>query len=400
MIGKDTKPCGYLINLHVHFLKADKLFNGKEYLQPGQVLVINDQRELIDIVSENIIDAGKVEKFKGIITPGFINAHCHTELSHLKNKISQKTGLPEFGKQIIFQRTICKKEEIKEHIKAADKEMWENGITAVGDICNTDDSFENKTESKLFYHSFIELLSLNPVRANDTFNAGLTLFQQLSNIGLAGSLAPHAPYSTSNELIEKISGFNIKRNLPGCIHNQESIDEDNFFTGKKNGFNDLFDFLQVDISWFKPPMMSSLKYYAESLLDQKTILVHNTFTTKSDIELLKNKDVFWCFCPNANLYIEDKLPDLNLFSDQKNKICIGTDSLASNLQLNLLSEINILLKNFPIFNLANLLPAITSTPADALGISDKFGSFILGKNTGLNLIEDNNNQLKFIKKIV
>ena len=383
----------------MHFLTADKLFNGREFLQEGSVLVLNDGGELIDIISEKTIDSGKIQKLEGIITPGFVNVHCHTELSHLKGKIPQKTGLPGFGKHIILQRFPHHKDEVKEYLKAADKQMWENGITAVGDICNTDDSFENKTESNLFYHSFIELLGLNPAKAHDSFSAGAILFQQLKNIGLAGSLTPHAPYSTSNELISKISNFNSTQDLPGSIHNQESEDENKFFNGIKNGFDDLYSFLQADISWFVPPMTSSLKYYSEFLANQKTILVHNTFTSKEDIEFIKNKNIFWCFCPNANLFIEDKLPDLSLFSDQKNKICIGTDSLASNHQLDLINEINILLKKFPIYSFEDLLSAITGNPAQALGISDRFGMFICGKNTGINLIRIKNREINFVKKI-
>jgi cytosine/adenosine deaminase-related metal-dependent hydrolase len=387
----------------MHFLKADRLFNGREFLQAGLILVINSRGELTDIISENTIEAGRVQKFEGIITPGFINPHCHTELSHLKNKVPQKTGLPGFGKQIIMQRAAAtfRKEEILEHIKAADKEMWENGITAVGDICNTDDSFKNKTESKLFYHSFIELLGFNPARARDSFTTGLELFQRLKNVGLAGSIAPHAPYSTSTDLIALISEFNTKQNLPSSIHNQESEDENKFFNGIKNDFEDLYEFLKADLSWFKPPMISSLKYYADSLNGQKTILVHNTFTSREDIEFLNQKrsDIFWCFCPNANLYIEDKLPDMALFFTQKNKICIGTDSLASNFQLDLLNELNIILTYFPALTPENLLPAITSVPAAALDIDSRFGTFILGKNAGLNLIEAKKNQIKFVKKI-
>ena len=383
----------------VHFLKADKLFNGKDFLQNDAVLVLNNQNYLVEIINENEVDKGKIEILRGIITPGFINAHCHTELSHLKNKIPQKTGLPGFGKQIIFQRASFAKEEIKEHIKEAENEMWKNGIVAVGDICNTDDSFESKTESKLFTHSFIELLGLNPARASDSFNAGLVLFERLKNIGLAGSLAPHAPYSTSKELISKISEFNKKNDLPGSIHNQECKDEDDFFNGRNGGFNELYTFLQLDLSWFKPPMTSSLKYYGESLLEQRTILVHNTFTGSDDIASVNGKDIFWCFCPNANKYIEDRLPEMNLFVNKKDKICIGTDSLASNSQLDLVSEMNLILQNFKEFTPRDVLSAVTGNGAKALGISDKFGGFMNGKNTGLNLIDVNNDQIKFVKKI-
>lgn len=382
----------------MHFLKADSLFDGSKFLPDDSLLILDDKAKLVEIVKENTIEPGKIEKLSGIITPGFVNAHCHTELSHLKDKIPQKTGLPGFGKKIIVLRNSFRKEEIKEQTFEADKEMLANGIVAVGDICNTADSFEMKAGSKIFYHSFIELLGLNPGRANDSFKAGTDLLDQLRNFGIAGSLAPHAPYSTSNDLIRKISEFNAANNFTGSIHNQESPEEDKFFTQREGGFADLYEFLQMDISWFKPPQSSSLKYYAHALLEQRSILVHNTFTKTQDIEYVKDKNIYWCFCPNANKYIEDALPDLNLFSAQKEKICFGTDSLASNTQLNLLSEVNNITEYCDL-NLEDILKSLTSVGADALNISANYGTLIPGKNTGLNLISDKNRTISFVKKL-
>ncbi|MCE3226880.1 MAG: amidohydrolase [Bacteroidetes bacterium] len=383
----------------MQFLRADRVFNGVDFLPNESVLIIDEHGALHDILDVAAIDPGKIQTLKGVICPGFVNAHCHTELSHLKNKIPQKTGLAGFGKQIIFQRNTSSKEEIKEKIKQADNDMWINGIVAVGDICNTDDSLETKTQSKIHYHSFIELLGLHPDRAALVFEAGVLLYNQIKGLGLNVSLAPHAPYSTSKDLIEKISAFNSERGLPSSIHNQETEDETKFFHGIENGFYDLYKFLQLDISWFKAPMMSSLKYYLEALGSQRTILVHNSFSTKEDIELASKKNVYWCFCPNANKYIEDRLPGFDLFTSLKNRICLGTDSLASNTQLDLVREADLFFSNSG-YSEEDVLRSMTSIPAEALGIQDEFGKLIKGKNAGLNLIEFKNRNIRFVKKLI
>ena len=395
----------------MRFLKGSKLFNGKKFLPENTVLVLENNGVLKDIISDSETDILNIEKLNGIITPGFINAHCHLELSHLKSVIPTKTGIAEFAKQIIINRNKISKEEISEHQQQANKQMWEAGIVAVGDICNTNDSFKIKEQSTIFYHSFIELLGLNPINAQTNFNKGLDLLNELKYNGLIGSLAPHAPYSTSNKLIHLISEFNSQNTNVNTIHNQESEEETKFFIGEKNEFEKLYAFLNIDITWFKAPNTSSFKNFYPSLKNHNTILVHNTVTKKDDIEETNNSTTFWCFCPNANLYIENKLPRFELFSELKNTICIGTDSLASNTQLDLILEANLLLKNSAVFNLETILKCITKNGAKALSIQDKFGSFILGKNTGFNLIEDaspdsyrdssatKNNQLKFIKKI-
>jgi len=382
----------------VHFVKADKIFNGKEYLPEDSVLVLNQQHDFVEIIQKNTIDSGKIQSYEGIICPGFVNAHCHTELSHLKNKISEKTGLIEFGKQVIIKRNNCSKEEIAEHILEADKEMWRNGIVAVGDICNTAESFKMKEKSSVFYHSFIELLGFNPSKANESFYAGINLLEKLLSTGLSGSLAPHAPYSTSKELIKKISDFNFQNAKPSSIHNQESDEERKFFMGEKSAYHDLFEFLKIDTAWFNAPKINSLQYYQDALGKQQTLMVHNTFSTKKDIDLVSDKNIFWCFCSNANLYIENKLPDYTLFGELKNKISLGTDSLASNHSLSLISEANILLANSN-FKFEEILTALTFNGALSLNLQYNFGTFIPNKNSGLNLIAYTKNQIHLIKKL-
>lgn len=382
----------------MHFVKADKIFNGKEYLPEDSVLVLNQQHDFVEIIQKNTIDSGKIQSYEGIICPGFVNAHCHTELSHLKNKISEKTGLIEFGKQVIIKRNNCSKEEIAEHILEADKEMWRNGIVAVGDICNTAESFKMKEKSSVFYHSFIELLGFNPSKANESFYAGINLLEKLLSTGLSGSLAPHAPYSTSKELIKKISDFNFQNAKPSSIHNQESDEERKFFMGEKSAYHDLFEFLKIDTAWFNAPKINSLQYYQDALGKQQTLMVHNTFSTKKDIDLVSDKNIFWCFCSNANLYIENKLPDYTLFGELKNKISLGTDSLASNHSLSLISEANILLANSN-FKFEEILTALTFNGALSLNLQYNFGTFIPNKNSGLNLIAYTKNQIHLIKKL-
>lgn len=367
-------------------------------LPEGSVLTI--EKGLI----ENILPAGTIEKnrirhLNGTVTPGFINAHCHTELSHLKGKIPQKTGLPGFGKQIISIRANQSSEEIKEHLLQADRDMKNEGIVACGDICNTEDSLTIKENSGIYYHSFIELLGLHPNRANDAMKAGKYLLEQFKNSGAKASLAPHAPYSTSLQLISEIAEFNSEFDLPSSIHNQESEEETKFFMGTPSGFHDLYEFLKADISWFKAPKMRSLHWYLHSLKDQQTLLVHNTITNSADIQETQGKNLFWCFCPNANLYIEDRLPDYSLFEIVKDKVCLGTDSLASNTSLSLIAEANVLLKNSA-FTVLDVLKFMTSQGAEALKLNGSFGRIHIGKNGGLNQIEVKGKQLQFNQRIL
>lgn len=117
-------------------------------------------------------------------------------------------------------------------------------------------------------------------------------------------------------------------------------------------------------------------------------MVHNTCTNLKDIYFIKRFDrkVHFCFCPGANLYIEKKLPKVDLFVDQGFNLTLGTDSLASNTKLCILNEMRILQEKFSSLSIARLIEWATINGANYLGIDDEKGTLAMGKTPGLNLI--------------
>jgi cytosine/adenosine deaminase-related metal-dependent hydrolase len=113
--------------------------------------------------------------------------------------------------------------------------------------------------------------------------------------------------------------------------------------------------------------------------------VHNTFTREADILFAEASPhrVFWCLCPNANAYIENCMPPVDLLLKHRAKIVLGTDSLASNHQLSILEEIKTLQVHFPDLLLEEILSWATSNGAGALDCQDQFGSFEAGKYPGI-----------------
>jgi cytosine/adenosine deaminase-related metal-dependent hydrolase len=144
------------------------------------------------------------------------------------------------------------------------------------------------------------------------------------------------------------------------------------------------------------------------LKDAKNIiLVHNTYTTEADLhsssnhQITKSSNLFWCFCPNANLYIEDRLPDVKMFIDNNATIVLGTDSLASNWSLSILDEMKTISKNFPSVKIEQLLQWATSNGAKALQIEDQFGSFEKDKRPGVIQVEfDQSGTIQTSRKIL
>lgn len=365
---------------YVFPVNADPIRNG--------VVVVNNDGKIISVAED--IPAGHVnipvEQLSGVICPGFINTHCHVELSHLKDKITNGEGLISFIQNLQLHRNAAQ-QEIEEAAVAADLAMYSNGIVAVGDISNSDVTIGLKSESKLYYHTFVEAFGFVPQKAEEVFTKALDLLNKFKPQPC--SITPHAPYSVSKELFKLLKRYADNNENLLSIHNQECEDENKFYRYKLGRFNDLYAHFGIDISFFKPQARNSLQSVLPLLSNRQDILlVHNTCTNLKDIYFIKRFDhkIHWCFCPNANMYIEGTLPKIDLFIDQGFNITLGTDSLASNYKLCILSEMATLQKHFPTLSLSRLLEWGTINGARFLGIDKEKGTLEPGKTPGLNLL--------------
>ena len=327
-----------------------------------------------------------IEQLSGIITPGFVNTHCHVELSHLKDKIKAGGGLVEFVKDILAIRN-ADQDKVAAAAEAADQQMYDNGIVAVGDISNVDATIPIKAKSKLYYHTFVEILGFLPESAEEVFNKALKLAEEFKPQSV--SVTAHAPYTVSKELFKLIKHHSDAGNNLLSIHNRECEDENKFYRYKLGGFIDLYKHLGINIDYFRPQARNSLQSIIPLLTNrEKILMVHNTCTNLKDIYFIKRFDrkINWCFCPNANLYIEKRLPKIELFINQGLNITLGTDSLASNSKLCILSEMVTIQNKFPSISLEMLVQWGTKNGAEFLGIDGDKGTIEVGKTPGLNLI--------------
>lgn len=386
-------------------ISATYIFPGNRPPLKNGILICDDDGTILDLIDTGgqLREQAGMEFYSGILVPGFVNAHCHLELSHLKGKIPEKTGLGGF---LGFINKLRNQEEDPEMaMEKADFQMWSSGIVAVGDVSNSYSSMEIKKNSRIKYHTFVEAFGFHPSRAEKAFAFAEFVESMFREFGLPASVTPHSPYSVSELLFQKIRQKALVEDNILSVHNQESQDETEFFLkGTGPLFHHLSEILGLDISHWKPTGKSSMEFTL-SFIPRKNplLLVHNTFTSFEDIQLLKRQrnmeNTFLVLCPNANLYIENKLPPIHLFKKENMNICLGTDSLASNHQLSVLQEMITLQKFFPEITLQELVEWGCWNGSLALGLNDFFGSLDPGKKPGVNLISGADlRQLKLTEK--
>ncbi len=336
--------------------------------------------------NSDLISGKPIRNHAGIITPGFVNTHCHLELSHMKGVIPKETGLIPFLQQVIAHRLIDES-EIVSAMQVADKQLYDNGVVAVGDHANTGVSAAVKKNSKLHYHTFVEVLGFEPDLAGSKLAEARVIASRFDKG--SSSITAHAPYSVSKELMRLIDEEAGRQGMPLSIHNQESEAENRLFRYKEGPFLDFYNGLGKDITDFKAQARNSLHTFMPYLSsDTPVLLVHNTYTAAKDIFFIERqgRKVTWCFCPNANLYIEGMLPKLRHFIQYRHAITLGTDSLASNDRLCILAELKTIHQHFPELSLTDTIQWATINGARFLGIDDAFGSLERGKTPGVNLL--------------
>jgi Cytosine deaminase and related metal-dependent hydrolases len=368
-------------------LTATKIHDGRNWLPEGTMIETDNEGKILNI-HNNAAHLDGVQFFDGVLAPGFVNAHCHLELSHLKGVIPEHTGLMAFLQMVIGRRNDFTDEQKVLAREEAFTYMLDNGIVALGDICNTNDVMEQRASGKMHFHNFVEALGFSetPQKSFDYVKQVYDNYaaQPQDKTILRQSIVPHAPYSVSYVLFRMISDFDKDALI--SIHNQECPDEDEYYLLKQGGVKGLLKMLGINDDFFKPSGKTSLQTYLEWMSPTHPFLfIHNTCTTQTDVEVAMTllKNVYWCLCPNANLYIENRLPNVGMLKAKGANICVGTDSLSSNHQLSILAELVTLRNNFPAIDWEELLRWGTYNGAEALQMQHVVGSIEAGKTPGI-----------------
>ena len=377
--------------------KADRIFDGYQFHQ-GKVLIINEDGIFDNIVTEE--EAGEnIQMLDGILTPGLINCHCHLELSHLKDVIPPHTGLIEFLCSVVTKRDFSP-EVIQQAITAAEKEMYDNGIVAVGDIGNTADTVDVKRKSQIRWQNFVEVLSFTDEKAEENiehYRKVAATFNTVHGSWIMDnrtSLVPHAPCSISPKTFKLIN--QLTKNQIISIHNQEHPAEDELYKTGGGEYLKLFKIFGIEQSPFpvtgKSSIRSVLPYFNNG---QTILLIHNTFMPEEDViwaneyATTNGLKLVYCLCINANLYIENKVPPIDLLMRHNCHIVLGTDSYSSNWQLSIAKEIEAIKKYFPHIPEESILQWATINGAKALGWQKELGSFEKGKKPGITFLNNN-----------
>lgn len=366
---------------YVYTLDAEEpIRNGYvEYEDDGTVIAVG---ECDDISSESRF-------LDGAVAPGFVNAHCHVELSHLHGKFRKGTGMAGFIDQINELRDWAGREVKVELVRKWMDKMWADGVSAMADISNDDSSFGVKAAHPMYTRTFLEVFGSEPHMCEGVMKEVTELNAAADAAGIDAAPTPHSCYTMSPQLLSASAAAGLERGYLS-YHSQESLEEEDLI---RYGSGAMFENRKRS-GMSTPPVTgeSSLKYFIDRLAaampapyDAHVLLVHNVCLDQDDIDAARKvmKNVYWAICPLSNQFIHDALPPVRLMRENGLDIMIGTDSLSSNDDLDMVREMYCLQENFPEVRMNELLSWACLNGARFLSKESVLGSIAQGKKPGL-----------------
>ena len=345
------------------------------------------------IIRTGVCNEGE-EVIEGALVPGFVNGHCHVELSHLHKKFVKGTGMAGFIDQINALRDWAGREKKQELVKEWMDRMWERGVSAMADISNDDSSFDVKASHPMYTRTFLEVFGSEPEMCEGVMNEVTELNSMADAAGIDAAPTPHSCYTMSPQLLSASAAAGLEKGWLS-YHSQESQEEEDLLltgTGamyenrKRSGMS-------------TPPVTgeSSLKYFISRLAeakpapyDEHILLVHNVCLQQGDIDAAKEvmKNVYWAICPLSNIFIHNALPPVDLMRANNLDIVVGTDSLSSNDDLDVVKELTCIHENFPEVPMAEIFRWASLNGARFLAKDDVLGSIAEGKKPGIVLVKN------------
>lgn len=330
----------------------------------------------------------------GILTPGFVNSHCHLELSHLKGKFVKGSGMAGFIDQINALRDSSPEEEkIRLAHQWLDK-MWKDGVSAMSDISNCSDTFAIKASSKVYTRTFLEVFGTEPEDCEAVIRGVRQLKEEADSYGIDAAPTPHSCYTMSPQLLTAASAEALKAGYLS-YHSQESPQEEDMIMYGTGALAENYKGRNLST----PPVTGhpALNYFIDRLTEtgkshfsEHILLVHNVCLSQqaADYALGALDNVWFAVCPLSNLFIHNQLPPLDLMRANDLRITLGTDSLSSNDTLDMVAEMFCIQKSFPHIPLSEIVRWASLNGAEFLSKENVLGSLSAGKRPGIVLINE------------
>lgn len=312
------------------------------------------------------------------IIPGLVNAHTHLDLSGSRGLIppTDPARFTDWLRDVIAYRRTRTAEQVRDDIRAGLDECLNYGTTLVGDISFGGDTWEALAEAKVRAVVFWELIGLSVERAEAARSSALEWVQRHAGTATCRpGLSPHSPYSARESLMRGAG-----REMPVAIHLGESPGELELIRSRTGPF---VPFLQQLGAWDASGLIRSFDdIFTANREARHALFVHCNYLEEECARFF-DSGISLVYCPRTHAAFQHPEHPFREFLNRNVRVCLGTDSLASNPDLDVLAEARFVHRLHPDLPGEQLLRMATLSGAEALGWVDVCGSLTPGKSADL-----------------
>ena len=354
--------------------------DGAIRLSGNRILAVGRYAGLSPQERTGVVDLGET-----MVLPGLVNAHCHLDYTDMGGRISRRKSFTEWIKAIVALKAEWSYADFAQSWLNGARMLLHNGVTSVADIETVPELLPEMWQATpLRVVSFREILGLRSRFAvKELVRSAVAEWEALPGQRDRVGLSPHAPYTTSSELLELSAHATAERNWPLTTHVSESDEEFDMFMSARGP---LYDWLKSQRDMSDCGLGSPVQYLQRlQYLSPRLLAVHVNYLGTGDSAALGTHGVHVVHCPRSHAYFTHQpFPRAELARAGVN-LCLGTDSLASvlkanaqPLELNLFAEMSALASAAPDLPPAEIIRMATINGAAALGRAGDFGELSPG----------------------
>jgi cytosine/adenosine deaminase-related metal-dependent hydrolase len=353
----------------------------------GGVVTIRDGR--IAAVGENLSGAGPIDLEDAAIVPGLVNAHTHLEFSELEEPLGEPGApFPEWIGEVIAwrrRRDATEDEGVRRRERAVEVGLTESaaaGVAALGEIASPGWSEAPFQTTSIDCTVFQELLGLAPERRASLSELAAAHLDAGGRPGVwRPALSPHAPYTTTLELVDDAVDLSCRRSAPLAMHLAESLEELELLRTGTGPFRELLAGLVPRLSDYLPRNVRPLDFLKRLSRAPRTLVIHGNYLADDELACLAEhaETMSVVYCPRTHHYFRHEDYPLEKMLALGIRVALGTDSRASNPDLGLWEEMRYVARRYTRVSPATVLSLATQAGAAALGLSDACGVLAPGR---------------------
>lgn len=313
------------------------------------------------------------------LLPGLINAHTHLEFSAVAEPLGNPTAPFDqwIGEVMRYRRSQAGNAafSIGTAVESGLQESEKAGVIALGEITTNWELVDCYAGSEMEVVSLREVINFSAAAVSRTTADVESYLCRLRNGGVAVGISPHAPYTVHWDQLRSLCDLSRQYSVPCVMHLAETKEEGELIATRSGVLRDMLGRLGMWEDSAIPESVSYLDYVQMLATSWRALLVHGNYLSAELHPFLGTvRDrVTVCYCPRTHAWFGHERYRLESMLECGVRVCLGTDSRASNPDLSLVAELQFVAEKYSQLNLLPLLEMATTNAAFALGLENRFG---------------------------